>query len=250
MGVAATYVKPVLIASGTTWAQFLAGGLAAILDNLIAQNPAVGAPSTQLTAAPTGGGASGGLLAAGVYYASYTNVGPAGESPAGGESASFTVGATNIPRITFPALPTGVTCRNLYLTAAGGATGSEVLYQTGVTGTTLDLAVAGYVDALRTPPGADGSALSVVAPYLNGARNGFPERLYQATTELFNNYLHGNPIALAEAMLKLQHRVTAHLAIETAVNEAATLIYANTGTLTTAAVGNAGVNAIGVRTFS
>jgi hypothetical protein len=82
------------------------------------------------------------LLQAGTYYVKYTFVNQAGETLASPASTQFTVAAGNIPQVTFPALPTGATSINVYLTSAGGPSGSETLYKTGVTGTTTTLATA------------------------------------------------------------------------------------------------------------
>lgn len=102
-------------------------------------------PTTQATATATGGGASGGALPAGTYYIAYTWVNSWGETTVGtSESAQLTVGATNIPRVTIPALPTNAVSANIYLTDTGGASGTEKLYKTGVTTTTADLALATY----------------------------------------------------------------------------------------------------------
>ena len=85
----------------------------------------------------TGGGATGGTLPSGTYYAYYTLVDAASgvESSVGiSQSAQFTVVSGNIPTVTVPAYPSwGSGTANVYLTAAGGAAGTETLYATGVT---------------------------------------------------------------------------------------------------------------------
>lgn len=99
-------------------------------------------PTTQATVAVTGGGSTGGLLAAGTYYVAYSWTTAHGETTRGtSESAQFTVAAGNIPRVTIPSLPAGAAAANIHLTAAGGASGSSTLYATGVTGTTYDLSM-------------------------------------------------------------------------------------------------------------
>jgi hypothetical protein len=248
MGVTVTYVRPMLMPSGTTWAQFQAGGLGTILDNLMAANPAVPAPATQLTVDPIGGGASGGSLPNGTYFVTCTNVGPAGETMAGGESAKFTVAPGNIPRVTFPALPPGVGCRNLYATLARGPAGSEVLYAAGITAVTFDLSIAGYADAAAQPPMSDQSALSNLASLINMGRAHKFDMLYQATAKLFGNFAAGRAMLQQEMMTRTRQHAAVFTALKVAVDEAASLIHANTGTLTTAPTSNA-VNVITVRTF-
>lgn len=85
-----------------------------------------------------GGDLFGGRLQAGTYYAKYTYTSAAGETTASPESAQFTVAAGQIPVLTFEPtrslLPAGVTGVNVYLTAANGGTGTEVLYKSGLLG--------------------------------------------------------------------------------------------------------------------
>jgi len=122
-----------------------------------------GGPWVAATVVPTGGGSVGGSLAAGTYYVAYTWIDtlsgqetadnqPGGYGSAGGasESAQFTVAAGNIPQVTLPALPAWASSANIYLTPAGGAKGSEVLYATGIMGTTVNLSVANT--GTITPP--------------------------------------------------------------------------------------------------
>jgi hypothetical protein len=103
-------------------------------------------PTVAATATATGGGSSGGSLAAGNYGIAYTFVNAWGETTVGTSLlASLTVGATNIPRVTVPALPTGATSINIYVTAESGGTPSPATlrrYATGITTTTHDLAIA------------------------------------------------------------------------------------------------------------
>jgi len=110
------------------------GGIANAASSPIAN------PSTQATVNVTGGGATGGTLPAGDYYVSYSWVTTEGETTVGtSQSAQFTVGATNIPRVTIPALPAGAVAANIYLTDTNGATGTGRLYRRNITATTVDL---------------------------------------------------------------------------------------------------------------
>lgn len=89
----------------------------------------------------TGGGTTGGSLPLGQYNVRYTFINPAGETAAS-PAATFTITAGNIPRVTLPALPAGVTGMNIYLSPVAGLVGSETLYQRGVTTLTTDLSTA------------------------------------------------------------------------------------------------------------
>jgi hypothetical protein len=106
-------------------------------------------PTTQLTASATGGGASGGSLAAGDYYIAYTWVDEDGNETTIGTSvsAAVTVGATNIPRVTIPALPTGAVSANIYLSDTDGTNTAVKLYKTGVTATTADLILGTWLSS-------------------------------------------------------------------------------------------------------
>lgn len=120
-------------------------------------------PTTQATAAATGGGSTGGGLQAGNYRVAYAWQTAYGETTVGtSESAQFTVAAGNIPRITIPSLPANATGAKIYLTAAGGASGSETVYATGVTATTADLTTPTRTDRDSVPT-ANTTAAPLVA---------------------------------------------------------------------------------------
>jgi hypothetical protein len=74
---------------------------------------------------------------------------------------------TSKPRVTLPALPTGMVSINLYLTSAGGAAGTEHLYASGITATTYDLVSASYVNGSTTYASA-AAWVDVVAVRVNG----------------------------------------------------------------------------------
>lgn len=123
-------------------------------------------PSVTATGAPTGGGASGGSLAAGTYKVAYTFVNSWGETTIGtSTSATITVGATNIPRITVPSLPAGATSINLYVTSTGGAAPATLRqYATGITTTTYDMSAAlpALGNAHPAPPTTNTTAAATV----------------------------------------------------------------------------------------
>lgn len=231
MGVANTYAAPKLIASGATFAQLQAAGYGGILDLLIAANPAITDPATAPTVAVTGGGSTGGLLAAGVYFVSYAWNTGSGRSKAKEVASSFTVAATNIPRVTIPALPTGVASADIFLTAAGGATGTEVYYGTTTT-TTFDMAVAGYGDLLDAAPTVNTTALSAMTSRINAGRGREFWTMYEAYVDLASAYLRGDPIAQADALKRFKHFSVILHALAQAADDMASLAHANTGTIT------------------
>lgn len=98
----------------------------------------------------SGGGATGGLLAAGTYFAQYTFVNASGESTPSPASSTFAVTAGEIPTIGLPTAPTGYTI-NLYLSNSSGGSGSATLYQSAITSTSVNLSqAAGAGAALPT----------------------------------------------------------------------------------------------------
>jgi len=104
-------------------------------------------PNTLLTTSASAG-ASTTNLPTGSYRFRYSNVDSGGGESLTTESTNA-LGLTNgtsQPRVTFPALPTGVTSRNLYVTNTGGAAATEKLYATGITGTTYDVTSASWTD--------------------------------------------------------------------------------------------------------
>jgi hypothetical protein len=117
-------------------------GLNKYLDATLKTGFQVNDPTVTPTVNVTGGGASGGSLQPGAYYLKYTFVNANGQSNVSPESAQFTVASGNIPQVTLPVLPAGATSISIFITAAGGASGTETRYATGVTGTTYNLATA------------------------------------------------------------------------------------------------------------
>jgi hypothetical protein len=193
-----SYSSPNVQSSGTTFAQFQAGGASGHLERLITVNAGVESnPTTAATVSANGGGTvggllpvgtyainftetngygetlpstevtgvsvtnqpaptgtptvtvagSGGTLPAGVYYGKFTYVdsylnylGAHGETTAGAEfTFTQTAGSQPVIAINDGGLPGWASGRNLYLTAAGGASGTEVLAFTGITAATYTI---------------------------------------------------------------------------------------------------------------
>lgn len=109
-------------------------------------------PTTAPTIADTGAATTN--LPTGSYRLTYAGVDAGGKISSVFRSASgFSTGTltngTSRPRVTLPALPTGVSSWNVYLSQAAGASGTERLYATGITGT-IDLISASYMDGTDT----------------------------------------------------------------------------------------------------
>jgi hypothetical protein len=117
-----------------------------------AQAPPTGAATVVVSG--TGGG-----LAAGVYRGKFTYVdananasGAFGETTPGTEfSFTQTAGAQPVVTVNDGGLPSWASGRNLYLTAPGGGSNSEVLAFTGITGATYTIATAPPVSTVSPP---------------------------------------------------------------------------------------------------
>jgi hypothetical protein len=190
------FIAPTIAPSGTTWAQLKTGGLKILLDNLVAANASLANPTVAATTAET---VAAGGLAAGQYYAAYTFLDAFGETAAGGESARFTVTDTaHLTTITLPAKPSGCQAINVYITPVGGASGSETLYATGITGTTLACTFAFPANQ----PGATAPTVNTTGAAAHTTRlyNLFTllpgtEGLTMRATEDVSNILSGRPMA-------------------------------------------------------
>jgi hypothetical protein len=235
----ATYLTPNLLASGNTWSNLQASGFVGALKAIIEANSTPIAPTLAApTFAATGGGSTGGSLPAGTYFGVYTETNGIGETVKSSESTQLTVAAGNIPRATFPALTSGLNGINFYLTPKNGASGTEVIYATGITTTTFDMSSASYAGS-ATPPTANTTALGGgTLKLLNdliglGLGGNGPRLLFLHLNDLFSNFLDGRPIAFDYERGELLQMAVAFKAILQAVEESATLINANAGTLST-----------------
>lgn len=97
-------------------------------------------PSNFPGSAPgTSVGGSGGALAANTYFVRFSYVGPFGETWASAAS-SFTIASLGeVCTLTIPALPSGATSANIYLSPPGGTALQCTRYKTGVTTTSVPL---------------------------------------------------------------------------------------------------------------
>lgn len=245
------FTPPSITASGTTFAQFQAGGASGHLEKLIAAQAATAAPTAAPTATATGGGSSGGLLAAGAILLKFTETNGIGETTVSPESATLTVGAGNIPQVTFPTLKTGNTARNLYATAPNGTTGQEVLYASGITTTTFSMAIAAPSNSYAVaPPTTNSTSLiftdskgtinNMTLSLIRAAKDGNLQDVYRDLRTTIYGFNRGNPMASSAIIQKLRHIGTAFTMLATLCNEAGTLVDANAGTLTngTTGIGN------------
>lgn len=219
-----TYVTPTIQASGTTWAQLKTGGLDEVLALQATTNAAKANPTV---AATNGQTVSAGGLAAGTYFAAYTWVDAWGETTIGTSEVTFTTtGTAQLNTLTIPALPTGVQSANIYLTAVGGASGSETLYATGITTTTFGLAYTPITDqpGAAVPAANTTGWLWAVQQLTEGANM---EQLAAAAREWLSQYLRGYPVTRRDIVAQLIKIIGNYKALYTAWNEIGTLVAAN-----------------------
>lgn len=144
----------------------------------------MGYPYKAPTVAVTGGGSTGGSLAAGTYYGKITYSTANGESLPSPETVQFTVGSGNIPQMTTAYSSTlHQASWSLYLTPTNGTSGSETLYASGITTATYNMSAA-YPGSSTVPPTSAtnvGTTLPAQIGYLLGPNtavyyDGYPGR--------------------------------------------------------------------------
>lgn len=242
------YTSPSIKPSGTTFAQFQAGGTGGQLERLIAANLAgTGAPGTP-TASATGGGTTGGNLAPGTYYIKVVESNGIGETTASAE-VSVTIASGNIPQVTFAALQAGNTSRNIYLGTAGGA---EVLYASGITAGTYNLSVPIPINSYAVPvPATNSTGLTSVnaatgvvvnqkLAALRACERGGLQGVWDNLRQLVDQFNRGEPVSFNNLTAKLRD---AHLVFATLAQlcgEMGSLIDANPGHFTSVTTGTGG----------
>ena len=242
------YTSPTLVPSGTTFAQFQAGGASGQLERLIAANllgtSAPGVP----TLSPTGGGTSGGNLAPGTYYVKVTETNGIGETTASAE-ASVTIAAGNIPQVTFAALRTGNTARNVYV---GTASGAETLYASGVAAGTYNLSAAIPTNSYAVPVPtvnttgltSTNAATGVVGNQklaaLRACEKGRLQGTWDNLRQLIAQFNRGEPVSFSNLTTKLRDAHTVFAALTQLCAEMGTLIDANPGHFTNVSTGIGG----------
>ena len=248
-----SYTPPTVVASGTTFAQFQAGGASGHLDKLItAQGPTL-APTVAHTWTENGGGSSGGLIAAGTYYSVVTESNGFGETTKGPESTQITVTATHIPRITFQSLKSGNTSRNVYIGAVNGSTGGPyTLYASGITTSTYDLTAAAPTNSYAmAPPTVNTTGFTYVdsnsithnkrLELLHSVKTGNFEDVYRYLAQVMRDFNRGNPMSFGGTITRLRDAHAVFALLDTLCSEMGTLIDANAGTIgkSTNVIGNA-----------
>lgn len=245
-----------ITASSSTFAQLQAGGPSAHMERLITANGTASvAPTSAATATATGGGSTGGNLAAGTYYFVFTEGNGWGETLISPEGSQLTISAGNIPQFTFPSLKTGNLYRNLYLGVQGGSSGGPYfLYKTGITSTTFSAsaAVGTNSQSLVQPPATSTTGLTSTnattgvtgnrrLTNLRAASNNRLQQAYDNYVQAVNDFLRGEP---SDYQMVMQLQRDFHCMVgflDTMCGEIGVLLDANSGTIhvSSNAIGNA-----------
>lgn len=243
-----SYTSPSVTPSGTTFAQFQAGGVSGHLERLIAAQAATAGPTSAPTLAASG---SGNSLAANTYYVVITETNGFGETTPSPASSSQAVTSGQQLTVTFPALKAGNTARNVYLGLSGA--GPFALYATGITTSSFNCTVAAATNSYAVqPPTAITTGLTHVDA--NGQMHPEPlsflraaERdnesfgaLYRYLRTVIDDFNRGDPIAFAGVIEKFRHAHVVFAMFNTLCSEMGTLIDANAGTLGTVGTGTGG----------
>jgi len=116
--------------------------------------------------------ASGGTITAGTYIYAVTAINAAGQTLRSNEQTIITTGATSTVTVSWAAV-TGATGYKLYKTAAGGGTGTELLYKT----------VGLVITDIDTSPGAPSGALPTFNSALNYGSYTAPTKFFPFNSE-------------------------------------------------------------------
>ncbi len=242
------YTSPSIAPSGTTFAQFQAGGVSGQLERLIAANFSATAAPSAPTLSPTGGGNTGGNLAAGTYYVKVTETNGTGETTASPE-VSVTIASGNVPQVTFAALQTGNTARNVYV---GTASAGEVLYSSGITTGTFNLSTAIPTNSYAVPvptvnttgltntSGAGGVVGNRKLAGLRACERGRLQAVWADMAWLISQFNRGEPASFGDVLTKLRDAHTVFAVLTQLCAEMGTLIDANPGHLTHVSTGIGG----------
>lgn len=244
-----SYTAPSVVASGTTFAQFQAGGSSGHLELLIAAQGATAAPTSAPTLSETGSG--GTLPTATDYYAVVTESNGFGETTKSPVSSgqAITLGQNLV--VTFPSLKSGNTSRNTYIGTS--STGPFTLAASGTTASTVTISAPLPTNSYAVNPPtvnttgltATNSTTGVVdnksLELLRSVKDGNLETVYQYLRQAVYDFNHGMPITFNGTVAKLRHAHVVFAMLSTLCSEMGTLVDANAGTLgnSTNIIGNA-----------
>jgi hypothetical protein len=236
------YASPSVTQSGLGFAAFQAAGISGLLEALITANTG---PTAAPTVAATLAAASGGTLPNDTYTVKVTETNGFGETTAGPASSGQAANAQKIT-VTFQALKSGNTARNVYI---AGAAGVYMLVARGITAATYDI-TALPTDSRKSvqPPTVNTAGMQDVgAPrklsFARAAEKGNLQDVYRAMAEAVRSFNSGRPIASDEVIAKIRDAHVTFALLAQLCAEAGTLADANNGSFSNTADG-AGVGTV------
>ena len=148
-----------------------------------------------------------------------------------------------VPQVTFPALQTGNIGRNVYVTAPGGASGTETLYATGASSLTFDMAIAVPTNSAKfvVPPTTNSTAYSKnKLEKLRAAKDGNLQNVYKSFRDDWRNAFKGDAMPAVAGVMKLRDAHLVFLYLAQLASEGAVSLDANPGTFSygTSPIGN------------
>jgi hypothetical protein len=152
---------------------------------------------------------------------------------------------TNIPRITgFPSLQAGNLARNIYLTPANGASGSELLYFRETTASTFTFSSpASATNYAVAPPHVNTTGFTALDfQLIRSVKNGNLEDVYRRLRQIIYDWNHGSPVPSGQTLVNLKRTHNTFALLAQLCAEIGTLIDANPGHIkfNLTGIGNAG----------
>ena len=243
------YTSPSITPSGTTFAQFQAGGASGQLERLIAANFARDRGPGRADASPRRAAARAAATSPQAPITSRSRRPTAiGETTASTE-VSVTIAAGNIPQVTFAALQAGNIARNVYV---GTASGAEALYASGITAGTYNLSAPIPTNSYAVPvPTVNttglisvNAATGVVGNQklvaLRACEKGRLQGVWNNLAQLIDQFNRGEPVAFNNLTSKLRDAHTVFAMLTQLCSEMGTLIDANPGHFTNVTTGIGG----------
>lgn len=228
------YTSPSITASGTTFAQFQAGGASGHMEKLIAANSAATlAPTAAPTLAASG---SGNTLPAATYYVTVTETNGIGETTNGSQvSAGQAITSGQLLTVTFAALKSGNTARNVY--GGTASAGPFTLVATGITASTLNITAPLPSNSYAVnPPAINTTGLTTTKlQLLRYLEQNDAHKVWDHLRRAITNFNQGEPGTFQDLTIKLRDAHVVFSMVATLCAEAGTLLDANAGTLRMAA---------------
>lgn len=237
------YSSPSITSSGYSFGQLYSGGVAGILEAVIAANLNASASPTSAPTLSTGG--SGNTLPAATYYVVITETDGVGETTASPASTGQAVTLGLYLTVTFPGLKSGNVARNVYVGTS--SSGPFTLAASNITASSVNITAPLPANSYAVnPPTTNSTGLTFTDAAGNTTNKalelahtfdkGDSRRVYQYLASIVRDFLHGDPQNWQAFMQKLRHAHTAFAIMSEVCAEIGTLVDANPGTIKPGAI--------------